>query len=362
MKKIKEGLAEIFVHLEEKISKKLPVFYNPVMELNRDITILLLQQFPPMNLCDPLAASGIRSIRFAMELKYKSITANDISKKAVELIKKNIKQNKINNKSKKVNFNRFKVYQKDANLMLLESKGFDFIDLDVFGCPNFMLDAACKRLSRNGILAITATDTSALCGTFPKACLRKYWAMPKKDATMHENGLRILIRKIQLIGAQYNKALIPLFSYSEEHYMRVFLRNDYGKDKVDELLKKHGNFNIGKMKMFGPLWFGDLWDKKLCEQMYDSALKNNIFKGKNALIKFLKTIKEESKIHAIGFYDLNDICKKYNIKELQKKESLINQIKKIGYEASETHFKGGGIRSNIGVKELVKILRGTFKN
>ena len=69
MKKIKEGSAEIFIPKEGKISKKLPVFYNPIMQLNRDITILLLEQFPPMNLCDPLAASGIRAIRFAKELK-----------------------------------------------------------------------------------------------------------------------------------------------------------------------------------------------------------------------------------------------------------------------------------------------------
>ena len=82
MKKIKEGSAEIFIPRKKKISKQLPVFYNPAMELNRDITILLLQQFPPMNLCDPLAASGIRSIRFAKELKYKSITSNDMNKKA----------------------------------------------------------------------------------------------------------------------------------------------------------------------------------------------------------------------------------------------------------------------------------------
>src|SRR3989338_6602377 len=118
-KLIKEGSAEVFAPKEKKISKKLPVFYNEVMKLNRDITILLLQQFPPLNICDPLAATGIRAIRFAKELKFKSIIANDISKRAVTLIKKNMRLNKV----------KFEVKNKDANILLLESKGFDFIDL-----------------------------------------------------------------------------------------------------------------------------------------------------------------------------------------------------------------------------------------
>ena len=59
---------------------------------------------------------------------------------------------------------------------------------------------------------------------------------------MHETGLRILIRKIQLVAAQYDKALTPIFSYSKEHYMRAFLKNEKGKHKVDKILKLHGFF------------------------------------------------------------------------------------------------------------------------
>ena len=170
---VKEGEAVINIKKTNKISKDMEVFYNPVMKLNRDVTILLLKQFPAMKICDPLAASGIRSIRFAKELKYKSININDLSKKSVNSIKKNLKLNKI--KSKKI-----KVTNEDANLFLLNSKGFDYIDIDPFGTSNFYLDAAIKRISRKGILAVTNTDTAALTGTYPKACIRKYWALPKK--------------------------------------------------------------------------------------------------------------------------------------------------------------------------------------
>ncbi|MBW2989179.1 tRNA (guanine(26)-N(2))-dimethyltransferase [Candidatus Woesearchaeota archaeon] len=338
MEMIKEGSASISVPVEKKISKKLPVFYNPVMKLNRDMTVLLLQQFPPMNLCDPLAGSGIRSIRFARELKYKSITANDLNERAVALIKKNMKLNKVS----------FRIYNKDANMMILGSKGFDFIDLDVFGCPNFMLDSSVNRISRGGILAVTATDTSALAGTYPKACLRKYWAVPLRNELMHEIGLRILIRKVQLIGSQYNKALTPIFSYSKEHYMRVFLKCEKSKEKTDIILKQHGFF-----EGIGPIWKGSLWDRKLVKKMLDSnKTKEND--------KFLSTINEESGISSIGFYDLHRIAKRYNL-HIPKKEELIKKLKKKGYKASNTHFSGKGIRSDISLEKLKKLIRSLYK-
>ena len=350
---VKEASIRLKISGIKKISKQMGVFYNPVMGLNRDISVLLLNSINKDNLqiADPLAASGVRSIRFLKELnkgKIKNISINDHSKDAVSSIKNNLRLNNTSYKNNK----KIIISNKDANLMLLESKGFDFIDLDVFGSPNFVLDAACKRLARDGILAVTATDTSALCGTFPQACIRKYWALPRRDSIMHETGLRILIRKMQLVAAQYDKALIPVFSYSKEHYMRVFLRNDKGKNKADGILKLHGMFNNT-----GPMWLGGLWDKGLVGKMYKSSMKDKTWNKNVDLIKFLKTIKEESKIDAVGFYDLNSICEKNKTGNLQKKEVIKDRIKKLGYKSSDTHFKGEGIRSDIPLDKLIKTLK-----
>ncbi|MBI2652949.1 hypothetical protein HYX00_05785 [Candidatus Woesearchaeota archaeon] len=350
---IQEGLIKLKIPKYQKISKEMEVFYNPVMSLNRDISILLLNSINKNNLqiADPLAATGVRSIRFLRELgknKIKKIHINDYNEDAIKLIKENFALNKINYK----NDNKIIIKKDDANLFLLNSAGFDYIDIDPFGSPNFLLNSAIVRLARNGILAVTATDTSSLCGTFPKACLRKYWAMPKKDAVMHETGLRILIRKIQLVAAQYDKALTPIFSYSKEHYMRIFLRNDKGKNKVDNILKQHGDFNNA-----GPVWLGRLWDKSLVNKIFYNAINNRIFKQNKDLINLLKIIKEESKMNAVGFFDLHDICERNRIRHLQKKEAIINKIKKLGYEAGETHFKGEGVRSSISLKKLINVLK-----
>jgi len=361
------------------------VFYNPVMELNRDITILLLQQFSPMNLCDPLAASGIRSIRFSKELKYKSIAINDVDEKAVKSIKNSLKLNKINNFAtmnkplKKLNNtiknnNKISIHNEDANLFLLNSKGFDYIDVDPFGTSNSYLEAAIKRISRNGILAVTNTDTAALTGTYPKACVRKYWSSNKKNYLMHETGLRILIRKIQLIGMQYEKALFPVFSYFKNHYFRIFFQCIKGKRLCNEIALEHGMFNGA-----GPLWMGSLFDSRLVNRMYASLLKNyndkndntrnsienntiinkklNNSQNNNELLKFLKIIKDESKINAVGFYDIHDIAKKRKLKIIMRKEELIKKIKKKGFKAANTHFLGTGIRSDIPYDNFLTLLR-----
>ncbi|MBL7147563.1 MAG: tRNA (guanine(10)-N(2))-dimethyltransferase [Nanoarchaeota archaeon] len=345
---IEEGKAKIKVKKVEKISKEMGVFYNPVMIHNRDISVLLLSCIDKKNMQIglPLAGTGVRGIRFLLELnknKIENISFNDISKDAVKSIKKNLLLNNIPLK------NKIKIFNEDANLFLLNSTGFDYIDVDPFGSPNFILDAAIKRIARDGILAVTATDSAALTGTYPKVCKRKYWAKPLRGELMHEIGLRILIRKAQLVGAQYEKALVPVFSYFKDHYFRVFFRCVKGKKEVDKLIEQHDIFESA-----GPLWLGELWDKKLVNCMYKSLLKNQLYD--KALLKFLKIIEIESKISTVGFYDIHKLVKKYKVKEIPKKDLLIKKIKKKGYRVSETHFLDTGLKSNILLKDLIRIL------
>ncbi|MDP7180091.1 MAG: tRNA (guanine(26)-N(2))-dimethyltransferase [Candidatus Woesearchaeota archaeon] len=348
MEIITEGKAKLNIKPEKVVSKQMEVFYNPVMKLNRDTSIILLNALnkKDLRLALPLAGSGIRAIRFLKELNkgiINELYINDLSEKSIKLIKNNLKLNKIKTNDKKTI-----ISNNDANLFLLNSKGFDYIDIDPFGTPNPFLDSAIRRISRTGILAVTATDTSCLCGTFPKAGLRKYWATTKKSPIMHETGIRILIRKIQLVAAQYDKALTPILSYSKDHYFRVFFQVEKGKERVDAILKQHNHLNST-----GPMWLGQLWDTKLVNNMIKSIKTEP--SEKNPLVDFLKIIKDESSINTVGFYDLHFICKKYKIKEIPKRQKLIKKIKKLNYKASVTHFNPEAIRSNIPLKKLIKL-------
>jgi len=358
-----EGNAKFYASrdMAGKISKKLEVFYNPIMKFNRDVSILLLNNLGEKNLqaCDLMAGSGVRSLRFITELKsgiVDRLIVNDYNEKFEELFKKNLELNNIDHKKSNVH-----IYSMDANKLLLESNGFDYIDIDPFGSPNDFLENAIVRLSRGGILAVTATDTAPLAGTFPDACQRKYWAKPLNNHMMHEIGLRILIRKVQLLGAQHEKALLPIYSYFKDHYFRVFFKCVKGKKECDRTLQQHkyllycnncqsfwfSKINHGMccnndMEQAGPLWTGDLWNKTLAKKISD-ADKNN---------KFLNMICEESNIDAIGFYDIHSLAKKHKF-AIPNYEQLLIVLNKKG-KSSRTHFSEHGIKTKLNVRELMK--------
>ena len=71
-----ESKALIKVSSVKTVSKEMDVFYNPVMKFNRDISILLLNSIDKdgLNIADPLAGSGVRSVRF---LKFLLVTPNN---------------------------------------------------------------------------------------------------------------------------------------------------------------------------------------------------------------------------------------------------------------------------------------------
>ena len=241
---------------------------------------------------------------------------------------------------------------------------FDYIDLDPFGSPNPFLSAAIARISREGIIAVTATDTAALSGTYPKVTKRKYWAKPLRNFLMHELGLRILIRKIQLQGVQFDKALIPILAYHKNHYFRIYFKNNKGKEKCDQLLLKHQyflhcnkclNFKVSEYNkevcqcrnnffFAGPLWMGPLIDKKLINKM----VKDNKFSEES---KFLISLKNEVDFPDVGFYDLHAICKNYKL-EPKNMNEVMRKLK-----AVKTHFSLNGIKTKKKIEDILKVLK-----
>lgn len=377
---VTEGKAKVAVpkYSGKGVSSRMPVFYNPVMKSNRDITILLMAAaariygIQKWRIADPFAATGIRGIRMMLELgrgKIETLGMNDYSAAAVALIKRNLKLNKI--KTEKV-----AVENSEANKFLLNSRGFNYIDIDPFGYPGIFLDAAIKKTNHNGILAVTATDTSALAGTAPAACIRKYIAAPLKNGFMHETGIRILIRLVQLIGAMHEKALLPVFSYYKEHYIRAFFICRTGAHRVDDILRKHQEIlycggccekrirqqndeeKCGscrkQMLKAGPMWTGSLFDKRLTPKIAAEAAKNHYVDEKTKT--FLKVAAEEAanedKCRA-GFYAIEDICEKHRIGQQPKTADVIKRLRQKGYAASATHCTTTGVKTNAPLAAVV---------
>ena len=358
------------------VSTKMEVFYNPVMVSNRNISVLLLNciENMGMNIVDPLAGSGIRSLRFMKELKkgkMNHLFVNDKKENFKKTFKKGCTINKISLLMQK----KMTIGNEEASLFLLnrindavkpeEFCGFaDYIELDPFGSPNPFLSAAVARISRQGIIAVTATDTAALSGTYPKVTLRKYWAKSMKNYLMHEIGLRILIRKIQLIGVQFDKALNPVLSYHKEHYLRVYVRSEKGKEKCDEVLRQHQYFLYcsnclefktslfntercscgGEYDFAGPLWVGKLFDSQLVKKME----KENKFEDDAT---FLQTLAVESTQEMVGFYDIHEIAHKMKI-IIPKMADILRKTKGV-----RTHFSPSGIKTSMDLKDVMNALQ-----
>lgn len=366
----------------EYAPSKAPVFYNPVMELNRDIAVLAMQAYQrivnhEISICEPLTGCGVRGIRFAREVKgVKKVLINDINEKAYQLAKYNVQLNKLGK--------RVTVKNEDANLILARHgaprKRFDAIDVDPFGSPVPFLDSVIRATRDGGLLALTATDMAPLCGVHQKACIRKYGGKPLRTEYCHELAVRLLAGCLATTVAKYEIGVKVVFSHGTDHYVRVYTVLRHGAQKADESLKEMGyilhcfnclhretlkeNFIMehggkcaecgSKMSFAGPLWLGKLSDRKFCETMEAEAKK---FKLKNSarINRILALVKEESGA-PVTYYVLDKICDKQNL-PVPSLKRVCSILRMEGFHAFLTHFSPKGLKTTASATVLANLLQ-----
>ncbi|RCN43525.1 N2,N2-dimethylguanosine tRNA methyltransferase [Ancylostoma caninum] len=225
-----------------KVGFKGPVFYNPVQEFNRDLTVSVLRQFVrsrsskqsqvngcggdgepfakrqklktdsedgPIKILDALSASGLRAFRFSQEVENVDyVLANDFSENAVDSIKENITLNGVEGKVR-ANFG-------DAVVTMMEhrniDKRFHAVDLDPYGSASVFLDSAVQCVSDRG-----------------------------NAVTILRVALRILLRSIDSHANRYSRYIEPLVSISVDFYVRVFVRLHTGARRTKDSATKVGN-------------------------------------------------------------------------------------------------------------------------
>jgi len=371
-----------FVKLpSEYAPSKAPVFYNPVMELNRDLAILALQAYQRMvdheiSVCEPLASCGVRGIRFAAEVKgVQKVLINDINEKAFQLAKHNVRMNKL---SKHVIMKN-----KDANFLLAHYgapyKRFDAIDIDPFGSPVPYIDSAIRALRNGGLLALTATDMAPLCGVHPKACIRKYGGKPLRTEYCHELAVRLLAGCLATTAAKHDIGINVVFNHSTNHYIRVYAITKYGAKKADESIKNMGYikhcFNClhreiarnifsvanskkcsecnSKLSIAGPLWLSKIADKDFCNLMKDKTKQRTLRHGEK-IQKMLSLIKDEAEAPSL-YYTLDTLCEKLGLPSTPTRKA-INTLREHGFQAFSTHFNPRGIKTDASATDMKKIL------
>jgi len=360
---------------------KAPVFYNPVMELNRDMSVLAFQAYQrvanrEISICEPLTGSGIRGVRFAAEIhRVKKVVISDINERAVKLAKYNVRLNELQG--------RVTVQHKDANCLLschgAPRKRFDVVDVDPFGSPVPYLDSAIRALRNNGLLAVTATDLAPLCGVHSKACIRKYGGKPLRTEYCHELAVRLLAGCIATVAAKHDIDIRVVFSHCTDHYVRVYVEIGYGAKKADESLKNL--FHVlhcfsclhretaknsfakriekcpecgSKMDYAGPLWLERIFDKRFCELMAKENM-HTAFRNSGKIKKLLSLAKGEAEA-PVTYYVLDKISDKLAL-QVPSVDAMLQILRNSGFQAFPTHFNSRGIRTDAPALTVQKLLQ-----
>jgi tRNA (guanine26-N2/guanine27-N2)-dimethyltransferase len=348
MSTVKEG--KVIIELGDK------VFYNPKMEMNRDLNVACITAMPDVSsYVDAMAASGIRGIRVKKEVPLDiEVTINDWDPGAFELLKQNAVRNSVD----------IIATNSGANTLLSSTK-YDFVDLDPFGTPSYYIDAVCRSAKR--YMGITATDTAPLCGAHLRAGMRKYGAYPLKTEYHSEMGLRILMGKVVREQAKYDHAVHPLLCHATDHYVRLYLKVEHEVEKANRMLDNVGflvhcfkclyryelkGFIVNlpeicpvcgsKVKAAGPLWLGKTKDNDFIDSVI-TVLMEGKFNKKERSIRVLETIKEE--IDVPTFYDQHKICSSLKATPTDI-GTLVNELKDSGYRASRAHYDGKGFKTD----------------
>jgi tRNA (guanine26-N2/guanine27-N2)-dimethyltransferase len=309
-----------------------------------------------------MAGSGVRAMRVLLEVQPAPLVyIADASRPAVDLIRRNLERAGIAP-------DRYVLEHGDASVCLLTKGMLDYVDLDPFGSPVQFLDAACARLRRGGILAVGATDLAALSGVSPRACHRRYWAHPLRLPWHREMGLRILIRRVQLVAASHERAMVPVLVHAEKHYSRAYLRYAGGPSAIESVLSQHRRVGwcaaceqswitddatavcpscTASSTTGGPMWTGPLWDQALLERMAAQKRVDG---------RLLGMLRDEAAAGASGFYDLDRAGHRLAI-DLPPTADLVARLREAGYTASRTHFTPRGLRTSAPPQVLHEALR-----
>ncbi|KAM4611712.1 tRNA (guanine(26)-N(2))-dimethyltransferase [Polymixia lowei] len=425
------------------------VFYNPVQEFNRDLTCAVITEFareqmaqrrvklvvpgekervvislseektetdgPPeekdggeepvvtatvgqkcengLRVLEGLAASGLRSVRFALEVPgLRNVTANDFSAKAAALISRNAQHNGVSH--------LLQASCRDASMLMYEMRGkkerYDVIDLDPYGSPAPFLDAAVQAVSEGGLLCITCTDMAVMAGNSGETCYSKYGSISIKAKYCHEMALRIILHSVDQRAGVYQRYIQPLLSVSVDFYIRVFLRVFTGQAKVKNSASKQaliyncvgcGSFHLQRMgkrtsqgkhmkysaatgppvrpecehcgqrhQLGGPIWAEPLHDIAFVQKVLSSVSGNPSRFGTSKRIKGMLSMVTEELEDVPLYYTVDNLSSTIHCNTpplLQFRSALLHA----GHRVSLSHACKNGIKTDAPPSVIWDIMR-----
>ncbi|MEM1943968.1 MAG: hypothetical protein QXO30_01485 [Candidatus Caldarchaeum sp.] len=345
---------------------KWPVFYNPFSALSRDLTVVLARTFERKGVvAEPLAGSGVRSIRLLVETNnIVKALMNDVNPTAVRVMKINTALNKVSD--------RAEVFETDAAVFLTGRSSRNdrvyYVDVDPVGAPVKFVENSLRAVENGGFLGVSATDLAALVGNHPEACFRKYGLLSARTYFGKEAALRLLSSFVVQRAASLNVAAHPILSVYHRHFVRVFFRVSRGRSRVIKLLEGLGWIQAcnnlhhaahpldsppglrcvscgGRAVMIGPAWLGPLHDHGLVEKMTGQTGELH------TALKILKKVAEE--VDVVGFFPV-DLLARASLKPPPSPARLVESLRQMGYRASLTHVDPTGVKTDAPVDRVLQ--------
>jgi len=280
---------------------------------------------------------------------------------------------------------------------MIQKKKFDVVDIDPYGSASEFLDSAVQCVDDGGLLCVTCTDLSVLCGNNPEVSWTKYQSIAIKSKASHEAAFRIVLNTIQSHALKYKRVIEPLVSIFVDFYVRIFVRVHtsslesksgfsrvgYGfqcngceslyfqklgtiepqgrgvKYKVSNGFPIEGNCEHcdNSFKTMGPLWLDPIHNKDWLDRAIthlNEPESVQLYKTHKRLLGLLSVCREELDIPL--FYGIQNLCSKLglvSLKEIQIRSALI----KLGFKVSSTHCEPNAIKTDAPPKILWDILR-----
>jgi len=352
------------------------VFYNPEMELNRDVTVAVLGAYrarvgrgdapdgPPLaeppTYLDAMTASGIRGVR-AARAGY-AVTCCDVDADAIALARANLDRNGLEGD----------VVERNADAHLHDrGTAPDVVDLDPFGTPIPFADAALANARR--LVCVTATDTAPLCGAHLNSGIRTYGAVPRNTEYHPEMGLRTLVSAFVRTAARYDRAARPICSHVSRHYARTYLELERGARAADDATEGLGYVHHcedclrrtaargliadppddcpacggDRLLTAGPLWLGPVAEPDFVRRVRD-RLTDGMREAPRAR-RLLATVADE--LATPTHYDQHRLCKAWG-RPAAPMDEFLDALRAAGFAASRAHYAGTAFKTEATVREI----------
>jgi len=330
------------------------VFFNEQMAFNRDVSVMFLRAIgADITVADAMTATGSRAVRIANEVpNAKEVVANDIDPKAMKFINANIAINGLKN---------CRASNKDLNILFSEET-FGYVDVDPFGSPANYIHAAIRGCRRNGILAITATDTAPLAGAHRAKCERRYQSKPIRGAMCHEMGLRILMATIVRELAKFDRGMEPVLSFYADHYFRTYVRVTEGAKNADKALSKliyvnYDNTTLERSFSYehgAEYQYGPFWGANLHNSVHLATMNNDSVAEEKRCGKMLELWRNE--IDTVPFiYDISELSSFLKISP-PPIDDFVVALNSIG-NASRTHVCPTSFKTDLDLKDIMAVYK-----